>query len=405
MVRRRFAWAASLRYLRWMVAGSAAAMAQECKNRGQLDTLYCDENNDLVADVPTDPKKLKDPATLVFAYTPVEDPAVYQNVFKPFTDFLAQCTGKRVSLLPGAVELGRDRGDALGPPARRRLLDRADRIRRQHGGRRAVRRQGHREGTARLPSDLDRARRTAPTRSSPISRASASRTLRRRRTPGHLAPLVLYPPEGLKPNEDYKPLMSGGHDKSALGVVSGDYDMAGVASDVFERMVTRGTLKADDFRIIFTSPMFPTSSFAYAHDLHPDLVQEDQSLLLRLRLPAVDAEGVQRRRPLLPDHLQGHLEGGARDRRRLRHALQQGGLRGGSKARGRGAGKEAASSSRRRSSRRVEGTRAMDVSTSAHARGATPASTARSSSATCARSIAPASRCSRTSRSPSKAAA
>ena len=35
---------------------------------------------------------------------------------------------------------------------------------------------------------------------------------------GHLAPLVLYPPEGLKPNEDYKPLMSGGHDKSALGV-------------------------------------------------------------------------------------------------------------------------------------------------------------------------------------------
>ena len=42
-------------------------MAQECKNRGQLDTLYCDENNDLVADVPTDLKKLKDPATLVFA--------------------------------------------------------------------------------------------------------------------------------------------------------------------------------------------------------------------------------------------------------------------------------------------------------------------------------------------------
>ena len=91
---------------------------------------------------------------------------------------------------------------------------------------------------------------------------------------GHLAPLVLYPPEGLKPDEDYKPLMSGGHDKSALGVASGDYDMAGVASDVFERMVTRGTLKADDFRIIFTSPIFPTSSFAYAHDLKPELAKK-----------------------------------------------------------------------------------------------------------------------------------
>ncbi|HWL72661.1 MAG TPA: phosphate/phosphite/phosphonate ABC transporter substrate-binding protein, partial [Burkholderiaceae bacterium] len=65
---------------------SSTANAQDCKNRGQLDTLYCDDNNDLVADVPTDPRKWKDPSTLVFAYTPVEDPAVYLNVFRPFTD-------------------------------------------------------------------------------------------------------------------------------------------------------------------------------------------------------------------------------------------------------------------------------------------------------------------------------
>ena len=89
-------------------------------------------------------------------------------------------------VLPGAVELSRDRSDALGPPARRGLLDRADRFRRQYGGRGSVRRQGHGERTARLSSALDRARRTAPTRSSPISRASASRIPRRRRTPGTL---------------------------------------------------------------------------------------------------------------------------------------------------------------------------------------------------------------------------
>ena len=67
-----------------------------------------------------------------------------------------------------------------------------------------------------------------------------------------------------------KPLMSGGHDKSALGVASGDYDMAGVASDVYERMVARGTLKGDDFRIIYKSPVFPTSSFAYTCQLTPE---------------------------------------------------------------------------------------------------------------------------------------
>ncbi len=37
-------------------------MAQDaCPNRGQLDTLYCDADGDLVADVPKDPAKLKDP--------------------------------------------------------------------------------------------------------------------------------------------------------------------------------------------------------------------------------------------------------------------------------------------------------------------------------------------------------
>ena len=74
----------------------AWAQADSCKSRGDLDTQYCDENKDLVADFPKDPKRLKNPGTLVFTYTPVEDPAVYENIFKPFTDHLAKCTGKRV---------------------------------------------------------------------------------------------------------------------------------------------------------------------------------------------------------------------------------------------------------------------------------------------------------------------
>src|SRR3954463_3485667 len=60
------------------------ATAQDCKSRGDLDANYCDDNGDMVADTPKDPKKLKTPSTLVFTYTPVEDPAVYEKVFKPF---------------------------------------------------------------------------------------------------------------------------------------------------------------------------------------------------------------------------------------------------------------------------------------------------------------------------------
>jgi phosphonate transport system substrate-binding protein len=88
---------------------------------------------------------------------------------------------------------------------------------------------------------------------------------------GNLAPRVLFPEQGLKADDDYKPVMSGGHDKSILGVGTGDYEMAAVASDVYDRMIIRGTIKEADYRVIFRSPVFPTSSFAHAHDLKPEL--------------------------------------------------------------------------------------------------------------------------------------
>ena len=59
------------------------AFAAECP-RGDLDKRYCDANGDLVADTPTDSSKWADPSTLIFAYTPVEDPAVYKGVWADF---------------------------------------------------------------------------------------------------------------------------------------------------------------------------------------------------------------------------------------------------------------------------------------------------------------------------------
>jgi phosphonate transport system substrate-binding protein len=80
-----------------LAGASQLAMAQDaCPNHGDLDKLYCDANKDLLADTPTDPAKLKDPSTIVFTYTPVEDPAKYENAFKPFTDYLGQCLAKKV---------------------------------------------------------------------------------------------------------------------------------------------------------------------------------------------------------------------------------------------------------------------------------------------------------------------
>ena len=203
---------------------SAAFAQDDCKNRGQLDTLYCDENNDLVADAPKDPKKHRDPGTLVFAYTPVEDPAVYGPIFKPFSDYLAQCTGKRVIYYPvnsNAAEIEAMRsgrlhfaGFSTGPTGFAVNLAGAVPF--------------AAKGTERGPQGYHLL--AIVKASSPYQKLSDLKGKRVAHTApssnsGHLAPLVLYPPEGLKPNDDYKPLMSGGHDKSILGVAHGDYDM------------------------------------------------------------------------------------------------------------------------------------------------------------------------------------
>ena len=246
----------------------APAQAQTCANHGELDAQYCDANKDLVADTPTDASKLKTPSTIVFTYTPVEDPAVYENIFKPFTTHLAACTGKKVvfyqvqsnaaeieAMRSGRLHVG---GFSTGPTAFAVNIAGAVPFA-VKGTEKEF--QGYnlivivkKDSPYKTLADL-KGKKVAHT--SPSSNS------------GHMAPMALFPKQGLTPEKDYKILFSGKHDQSILGVRSGDYDAAPVASDVFHRMASRGQIKEDEFRILWTSEKFPTSSFAYAHDLEP----------------------------------------------------------------------------------------------------------------------------------------
>jgi phosphonate transport system substrate-binding protein len=198
-------------------AGNAAA----CQNRGQLDALYCDDNFDLVADTPTDPQKWRHPDTLVFAYTPVEDPAVYQNAFRPFTEYLGQCTSKRVIYYPvqsntaeiEAMRSGRLHiaGYSTGPTGF--AVNLAGAVPFATKGTETQFQGYHLIAIVKATSPF---RKLADLKGRRVAHTSPSSNS------GNLAPRVLFPPEGLSPDDDYRPLMSGGHDKSALGVASGD---------------------------------------------------------------------------------------------------------------------------------------------------------------------------------------
>lgn len=293
--------------LRWLAIGLAVlavhcpARAQDgCASRGQLDTLYCDADGDLVADRPVDAAKIKDPATLIFAYSAVEAPQVYMKMFQPLMDALAQCTGRKVTYFPA------NSTTALIEAMRSGRLHIADFSTGGVGF--AVNMAGavpivafatdkgifgyrvaamvRADSPYRTLADLKgkKVAHTAPSSNS-----------------GNLAPRVFFPGEGLAPETDYKPLMSGGHDKSVLGVMRGDYDMAPVASDILERMIARGDVKGSDVRIIWESQVFPTASFSIAHDLKPEIATAIKDCFYKFRMPpemSKELNGVDRFTPI-----------------------------------------------------------------------------------------------------------
>lgn len=263
---------------------SGNAGAQECKYRGDLDALYCDDNKDMVADTPKDPKKLKYPGTIVFTYSPVEDPAVYEKAFAPFTDYLGKCLVRKVvfhQVQSYAAEIealrsGRLHVGGFSPGATIFAVNLAGAVpfgvvgnEKEYLGYNLI-------VVVKKSSPFMNLADLKGKKVAHVAPASNS---------GHMAPMSLFPTEGLVPGKDYKILFSGKHDQSIMGVNSGDYDAAAVGSTVFERMVSRGQIKEDDFRVIYKSQKFPQSSFAYAHDLDPALAAKMVKCFYDYRLP------------------------------------------------------------------------------------------------------------------------
>ncbi len=255
-----------------LAAGSAFAQ-EDCPNRGALDAMYCDADGDLVADAPTDKAKLQDPSTLVFAYTPVEDPAIYADIWSPFIDHLAEVTGKKVQFFAvqsnsaevEAMRSGRLHiaGFSTGPtPYAVNLAGNIPfAIMGGDDGQFGYKLQVYTQADSDIQEMADLAgKRVAHT--SPTSNS------------GNLAPRALFPDLGVIPDEDYEVSYSGSHDQSMLGVVAGDYDAAPVASEVVDRMAERGLYDPENVRIVWQSDPFPTTSYGMAHDLAPELKEK-----------------------------------------------------------------------------------------------------------------------------------
>ncbi|MBI3899214.1 MAG: phosphate/phosphite/phosphonate ABC transporter substrate-binding protein [Gammaproteobacteria bacterium] len=243
---------------------------ERCRYRGDLDKPYCDKDRDYVADTPTEPTKHQNPNTLAFSWTPVENPAIYRELLTPFTEHLANCTGRNVVFVPAQsnteeIELmrtGRLHIGSFSTGPTWFAVNIAGAVPFAVKGT-AEKFQGY--SMLLIVRKDSRFQKITDLKGSRIAHTSPSSNS------GNLTPRALLPKQGLTPDKDYTVIFSGRHDSSVLGVQSGEYDAAAVASDVFHRMVARGQIKEDEFRTLYTSPWFPTESLVYAHDLSPTL--------------------------------------------------------------------------------------------------------------------------------------
>jgi phosphonate transport system substrate-binding protein len=258
-----------------LLAMSTTASAQDCE-RGDLDDRFCDTDGDLIADIPTDESQFLDPDTLIFAYTPVEDPAVYETAWADFLTYLEERTGKDVMFFPvqnNAAQIEAMRSGRLhisgfntgsNPLAVNCAGFRPFTIMAGDDGSFGYEMEIITYPGSGIESVEDIKGKqlafTSPTSNSGFKAPSA----------------ILKADYDMLPERDFEPVFSGKHDNSVLGVANKDYPAASVANSVMGRMFERDVVNRDQIVTLYKSQTFPTTGYGVVYNLKPELQEAIQ---------------------------------------------------------------------------------------------------------------------------------
>ena len=249
----------------------SVAHAEEC-NRGTLDAQYCDRNFDLVADLPLDETKWVDPDTIIFSYTPVEDPAVYAKVRDGFIKHMSEVTGKKVAFFPVQSYAAQYEAMRSGRLHIAGVNTGGNPVAVSCAGMVPFAMMASEDGSFGYEMEI-----IVPAKSAIGSPADLKGKTLAFTSPtsnsGFKAPsAILKSSFNLAAEEDFKTTFSGKHDNSILGVANGDYEAAAVANSVLKRMIDRKAVDPASIKSIYKSQTFPTTGYGHAHNMDPKLV-------------------------------------------------------------------------------------------------------------------------------------
>lgn len=101
---------------------------------------------------------------------------------------------------------------------------------------------------------------------------------------GHLFPKAGLAQAGYEPEKLFSRVMfSGSHDASILAVENKKVDAAAVADRILASAVSKGVVKQDDFKVVWTSRPIPESPMVWRKDLDPALKQKVAAALASMK--------------------------------------------------------------------------------------------------------------------------
>ncbi|WP_180900259.1 phosphate/phosphite/phosphonate ABC transporter substrate-binding protein [Martelella soudanensis] len=254
-----------------LAAAALVAMTVPAFADFTLDSRYTDADGDLIADIPSDPAELVDPSVLIFAYTPVEDPAVYAEAWKDFLTHIEEVTGKRVQFFPvdsNAAQIEAMRAGRLHIAG---FNTGSNPLAVACAGFRPFTMMAAEDGSFGYEMEIITYPGSGIAEVEDIkgkALAFSSETS----NSGFKAPSAILKSEyGMEAGTDFEATFSGKHDNTILGVANKDYPAGAIANSVRKRMVAREVITDDQVEIIYTSQTFPTTGYGLAHNLTPEL--------------------------------------------------------------------------------------------------------------------------------------
>ncbi|GEM79609.1 phosphate/phosphite/phosphonate ABC transporter substrate-binding protein [Vibrio superstes] len=241
-----------------------------------MDSRYQDRTGNLVADAPQNEAEWVNPSTLIFAYTPVEDPAVYADVWSEFLDHLEKETGKNVRFFPvqnNAAQIEAMRSGRLHIAG---FNTGSTPLAVNCAGFAPFTMMAAEDGSFGYEMEIITHPESGIEKVEDLKGKNLAFTAQTSNS-GFKAPSAILDAEyGLKPDADFKPAFSGAHDNSILGVAHKDYDAAAIANSVLNRMLSRDVVNEQQIKSIYKSQTFPTTAYGTAHNLAPELQEKIQ---------------------------------------------------------------------------------------------------------------------------------